>query len=380
MGKTLGLLRRLNICLAWNMRVLALITDGFGGHGGISQYNRDLLTALSAADFVREVVVLPRLGQVRDVELPARILQQPPVFNWMGYSMCALNLAIRKRPFDLVFCGHISHAPLGAAIARSQKTPLWLQLHGVDAWTRPHPLVRWAAEQSDLVTVVSRYTRRRFLGWASIEPERVRVLPNTVVDRYAPGPKSTQVIEQYGLRGKRVLLTISRISVYDSYKGHHRVIAVMPELIREYPNLVYVVAGDGDGRKKLQQLAVEHGVAESVKFIGKVNEAQLPDLYRTADVFVMPSTKEGFGIVFLEAMRSGIPAIGGNSDGSMDPLRDGAAGYAVSCDSRTELIAAIRSALVNPRDGAQHAHAFNCTAFSEHCESLLRSRLARAVH
>jgi phosphatidylinositol alpha-1,6-mannosyltransferase len=285
-----------------------------------------------------------------------------------------------KAPFDLIFCGHILHSPLAAVIARSLKIPLWLQLHGIDAWTCSSSVVRWGVEQSDLVTVVSRYTKRRFLQWANIQPDRVRVLPNTVTDRYSPGPKSPQILERYGLHGKRILLTVSRISLADWYKGHHRVLAVMADLLREYPDLVYVVAGDGNGREKLRHLALKEGVADNVRFIGRVSDAQLPDLYRTADVFVMPSTEEGFGIVFLEAMRSGVPAIGGNSDGSMDPLRDGTAGYVVSCDNRLELLDAIRSAFEKPRDCAHHADVFSFAAFSEHCAGLLSHCLAKANH
>ena len=65
------------------------------------------------------------------------------------------------------------------------------------------------------------------------------------------------------------------------------------------------------------------GVAEKVRFAGRVTPEELPDHFRLADVFVMPSTGEGFGIVFLEAMASGIHVIGGNQDGSLDPLADG---------------------------------------------------------
>jgi len=291
-----------------------------------------------------------------------------------------MGIAVMKGPFDLVFCGHISHASLAAVIARRLKIPLWSQVHGIDAWTRPRPFVRWGVEQSDLVTAVSRYTKQRFLGWGRIQPEKVRVLPNVVSDRYSPGPKSRQVLEQYGLQGKRILLTVSRLSQHDRYKGHHRVLSAMPDLLCEYPDLVYVIAGDGDGRETLQQLAVEYGIADSVNFIGRVSEAQLPDLYRTADIFVMPSTGEGFGIVFLEAMRSGLPVIGGNGDGSIDPLRDGAAGYTVSCESRVELLNAIRSALEHPQDNTGQAEIFSFTAFSAHSARLLNTCLSKANH
>jgi phosphatidylinositol alpha-1,6-mannosyltransferase len=359
------------------IRILALITDGFGGQGGISQYNRDLLTAWSGADSLGEIVVVPRVGRAEPETLPARVRQLAPVFNKVAYASYSVGVATMKGPFDLVFCGHIAHSALAAGIASRLKIPMWLQLHGIDAWTCPRPFIRWGVERSALVTVVSRYTKRRFLNWANIRPELVRVLPNTVSDRFSPGPKSKDILEQYGLQGKRIILTLSRISTHDRYKGHHRVLAVMPDLLREFPNLVYVVAGEGNAREQLQRLALEQGVAAYVKFIGRVGDAQLPDLYRTADVFVMPSTEEGFGIVFLEAMRSGIPAIGGNEDGSMDPLRDGTAGYAVSCDNRGELLDAIRSALENPRAGAHHADLFSFSEFSKHCAGLLGHCLAQ---
>jgi phosphatidylinositol alpha-1,6-mannosyltransferase len=177
-----------------------------------------------------------------------------------------------------------------------------------------------------------------------------------------------------------VLLTVSRISNEERYKGHDRVLAVLPDLLRSFPDLVYVVAGDGNGRELLQRFAREQGLEHHVRFIGRVSDADLPDLYRAADVFVMPSTGEGFGIVFLEAMRSGLGVVGGNGDGSMDPLRDGAAGYAVSCDDRVELLEAIRSALANPRNNQDHADLFRFPAFSRHCGRLLNRCLAGANH
>ena len=87
------------------------------------------------------------------------------------------------------------------------------------------------------------------------------------------------------------------------------------------------------------------GVAENVQFTGLVPAEELPDYFRLADVFVMPSTGEGFGIVFLEAMASGVRVIGGNRDGSVDALADGELGGAVDPDNEQELISAICAAL-----------------------------------
>ncbi len=76
-------------------------------------------------------------------------------------------------------------------------------------------------------------------------------------------------------------------------------------------------------------MAREQGVGDLVRFLGHVADAELVDHYRMADLFVMPSTGEGFGIVFLEAMACGIPAIGGDRDGSVDPLSGSPLGLAV---------------------------------------------------
>lgn len=357
------------------VRILALVTDAFGGYGGISRYNRDFLAALAAADATEEVVVLPRHADATDEPLPSRVRQLPPVPNKIRYSLAALDIVRRDAPFHVVFCGHLLMAPLAELVAAWQCIPIWLQLHGIDAWDRPAPLVQRAAERSSLVTVVSRYTKRRFLGWANLEPETVKVLPNTVSERFSPGPKSQALIDTFGLSGRRVLLTISRLAAADWYKGHDQVISALPELLRDTPNLVYVIAGAGESQPKLEALAARLGVSAAVKFIGRIDDALLPDLYRTADVFVMPSMKEGFGIVFLEALKSGIAVIGGNSDGSVDPLGDGRYGYTITCSNHEQLIHAVRDALRRPTTVPDGIHKFDRRHFEMHCEQLLRSCL-----
>ena len=97
-------------------------------------------------------------------------------------------------------------------------------------------------------------------------------------------------------------MTVSRLASSEQYKGHDRVIRTLPRLLSQHPETIYLIVGDGDDRPRLESLAVECGVAEKVQFAGLVPPEELPDYFRLADVFVMPSTGEGFGIVFLEAM------------------------------------------------------------------------------
>jgi phosphatidyl-myo-inositol dimannoside synthase len=193
--------------------ILALVTEAFGGRGGIAQYNRDLLSALVRCDGgAAEIVVLPRFTPSPIGLLPSALRQLAPVENKVRYSLAAVATAVTQRPFDLIFCGHLFMAPLAAAISKALNIPLWLQIHGVEAWHDLSALQRRSVETAALVTTVSRDTRRRLLKWAGINPNRVKVVPNTVDARYQPGPKPDYLLERHAVRGKKILLTVSRLS------------------------------------------------------------------------------------------------------------------------------------------------------------------------
>jgi phosphatidyl-myo-inositol dimannoside synthase len=264
-------------------------------------------------------------------------------------------------------------APLGAIIAKLTRSPLWVQVHGVDAWENFPTIYRRSIAAANLITSVSRYTRHRLLEWCAIDPARVKILPNTVDDRFCTGPKPGYLIERHALQGKKVLVTAARLAAVDRYKGHDRVMRVLPAVLVEHPSTVYLIVGDGDDRQHLQSLAMQLGVAERVIFAGRVPAAELPDYYRVADLFVMPSTGEGFGIVFLEAMACGIPVIGGNKDGSLDALADGAVGIAVDPEDASALAAAICAALRAPAAIPKGTARFGQNAFGAHVRALVGS-------
>lgn len=354
------------------MRILALVTDAFGGFGGIAQYNRDFLLACAQSDDVKEIVVLPRLAKSDDRPAYAeKIFQVSPRYGRVAYSWAALQLLIRTGPFDVIFCGHIYMAPVAALLARVFKLRFWLQIHGIEAWSVPPIPLRWAAQEADLVTSVSRYTRRKFLSWANLSPERIRVLPNTIRPEFHPGPKPAHMLERYGLEGQTVLLTVGRLDGREGYKGQERVITILPRLLKRHPKLRYVIAGDGDDRVRIEQVAREYSVDEIVQFIGEVSGIDLPDLYRAADVFVMPSTQEGFGIVFLEAAASGLPVVGGNQDGSLDALADGDLGKAIDPLNEKELKEALVQALSQERATNPCVSRFSFDRFAVAVDSLI---------
>jgi phosphatidylinositol alpha-1,6-mannosyltransferase len=325
------------------------VTDAYGASGGIACYNRDLLHALTRCDDVERVVVLPRAGTALGAVVPSTVVPLPARANEAAYALAALRATLRRGPFDAIFCGHLYSVPLAAALASLTRALLWVQLHGIEAWPRPSALVRRAAERAGLVTAVSRHTRRLFLGWARVAPERVKVLPDTVDGRFQPGPKPADLLRRHHLEGSRVLLTVSRLSAAERYKGHDIVLRALGRLRATHPDVVYVIAGDGDDRPRLEQLASELGVLGLTRFLGRVPDEMLPALYRAADVFVMPSSGEGFGIAFLEAIASGLPVVAGATDGSRDPLRDGLDGRLIAPASEAEVTQAIADTLAAGR-------------------------------
>jgi phosphatidylinositol alpha-1,6-mannosyltransferase len=132
------------------------------------------------------------------------------------------------------------------------------------------------------------------------------------------------LLDRYKVAGRRVLLTISRL--YER-KGIDRVIEALPDLVQQFPDLVYLIVGDGYYRDALDALVIKHGVGDHVVFAGSVSDAELPFHYAIGDVFIMPNRElpdgetEGFGLVFLEANACGLPVIAGAAGGSVDAVQ-----------------------------------------------------------
>ncbi|HEY2482901.1 MAG TPA: glycosyltransferase family 4 protein [Caulobacteraceae bacterium] len=305
------------------------MTDAFGGRGGIAQYNRDMAIALANGPF-DAVEILPRVAP-HALDTPAqKVRQHAPRPGRFAYVLAAIDLAWRLRP-ETIFCGHLFMAPLGLALARLVKARLVVQTHGVEAWARPLTLQRLAAERADLILAVSRDTRSRVLAWAAIGPERVRVASNTVAEDFTPGD-GRAMRATLGLTDEFVILTVGRLATRERYKGHDRIIRLIPRMMQTGLRPAYLIAGDGDDGPRLAAIARECGVGDQVRFLGHVTRETLPDLYRAAQLFLLPSTGEGFGIAFLEAMACGTPAVGLARGGAMDALCDGELGVALSPD------------------------------------------------
>ena len=320
------------------MRVLLLCTDAYGGHGGIALYNRDLAEALAAHPECDEVVVVPRVIRTSIGTIPPKVTFLADAARGGIQYMRAVAKAKRTKP-DLVICGHMNLLPVACTIARS---PL-LMIYGIEAWKHsrralPNRLLHRCAA----VVSISNITRDRFLAWSRYEG-RTFLLPNAIhAEGYGIRPKRADLVQRYGLQGKRVLLTVGRLAEEERYKGFDEVLEVLPALPED---VVYLLAGGGDDRARLEEKAMHLGIAHRVVFTGLFAEEDKPDLYNLADVYVMPSRGEGFGFVLLEALASGLPVIGSKHDGGREALLDGELGLLVDPANPAEIEAAIRELL-----------------------------------
>jgi phosphatidylinositol alpha-1,6-mannosyltransferase len=138
-------------------------------------------------------------------------------------------------------------------------------------------------------------------------------------------------------------------------KGIARVIRALPELLEKFPDLEYVVVGDGPEEAYLKTLAAENRVAAAVKFVGRVSDEERERLYDSASIFVLPGTDEpddveGFGIVFLEAGVHGLAVVAGSVGGTAEAVLDGRTGLLVKPDDLTGLVTALERLLANPEE------------------------------
>jgi glycosyltransferase involved in cell wall biosynthesis len=242
-----------------------------------------------------------------------------------AFGLKALRVALRRRS-QLAVVGHIGLVPVawclqGVGLIRSYI----LVLHGTEAWQRVGRLDRLASEHAKWIVSTTRYTGQEFCRYNDIPLDRVRVIPLAIADT------SVDLVSRNSVsaRGDLKVLTVSRLHRSARYKGIHTLIDAVARARMANAPISLTIAGGGDDVPLLREQVVALGLSAYVSFQGTVTDDALANLYQTCDVFAMPSKGEGFGIVFLEAMRYGKPCIGGRHGGTPEVIDDGLDGFLV---------------------------------------------------
>jgi len=282
---------------------------------------------------------------------------------------------------DVFILSHINLAVIGVIIKLiNPRCKVWLFAHGIEVWRPLSAIKRYLLKCCDKVICVSKFTKEEVIKRHNISPE-ICVVLNNMVDPAMEVPtemtKPDYLRERYNLKtGEPIIFTLTRLASTELYKGYEQVIDALSALKQKFPGIKYIISGKYDlpEKAKIQALIKHHNLEGQVILTGFIPEEELVDHFLLADVFVLPSKKEGFGIVFIEAMACGLPVICGNADGSIDAIRGGELGVAVNADDPTELRTAITARLETPLTVAERRQ-LQQKCLSYFSESQYRQRL-----
>ena len=310
----------------------------YAGEGGIQRFNRRVarsLAELGHEGVVEGATVVSLWDKVGDRDQSAPGVE----YHASGSSKIRFFVTVTRllagRHYDVVVFGHVILVPFVTVVRLlSPRARPVLLVHGIEVWGRPGPIRRWLVRSwMGPVIAVSNYTSLRMAESYGLAPGRFGLLPCAVdALRAAPGPSPRPVAGSSGDAGRPRLITVSRLLLSAPDKHVDKVVAAMPAILRRHPTAQYLVVGDGDWLPGLRQLARRTGVLGSVCFLGSATDGERDELYARSDLFVLPSTQEGFGIVFLEAWLHGLPVVAADAGAAPELLGDGLAGVCVAPD------------------------------------------------
>lgn len=303
------------------MNMLALVSDAFGGRGGIALYNRNLLTAICRHPCVDKVTAVPRSITYNLEKLPENLTYLSNAAEGkISYLITFIKLAFSLKRVDLIFCGHLHLLPFAYLLKFFFNCPVIGVVYGVEAWTpTPHRIANYFCRKLESFISIRKLTAKKLNEWTGRGANgKFYYLPNCIdQSQYGVAAKSPELLKKYGLENKLVIMTAGRLDAgeIDRNKGFDEVLEVLPDLQREMPDLSYLIMGDGEEKQRLSQKARELGVDDIVVFTGYVPDEEKADHYRLADVFAMPGSNKIFDrypyrFVFLEALACGVPVVG----------------------------------------------------------------------
>jgi phosphatidyl-myo-inositol dimannoside synthase len=218
--------------------------------------------------------------------------------------------------------------------------------HGVEVWKRLPPLRRRALVAANLVLAPSSDTIRKLISVQGISQEKIRKLPWPLSSSFlAMADDPAKFLAPPDFPRGRVVLTVGRWDASERYKGADLLIGAIAQLRATHPDLHLMAVGSGDDLPRLRALAANLGVSHAVHFLENSSRQEIAACYERADLFALPSTAEGFGLVFLEAMAFSKAVIGAAAGGTIDVIEDGVNGLLVPPNDPERLAQALNRLL-----------------------------------
>jgi len=241
----------------------------------------------------------------------------------------ALAARMRLRRYDLVVCEHVNLMPMVAAAVPAE-TRCVCFIYSFEIWYGLSAMRAKGLRRAGRLIAISHAAAAR------TRQMKLRMPPINVCHPGLADPMPGMNLQRMP-GADPIVLTVGRMMISERHKNHRCLLRAMADVVREVPEARLVIVGDGDDRAEIARFGTELGLDGHLLFTGAVSAAELDRWYRGAQVFAMPAEREGFGLVYLEAMGRGLPVVAGSSGASLEIIDDGRSGFLVAPDDHRAL-------------------------------------------
>ncbi len=312
--------------LKFNMKLSYLALKIFSAKGGIEQVNKNWLFALN--EISKKEKLTYKVYSMYDENFDERYISKN---NFNAFQKNKILFAIKSIwnciISDVVVLSHLNLSVF-ALIAKliNPKLKIVIQLHGIESWRELSGIQELLLEKSYQILAVSNYTATVIKNTYPKHQQKIKVFNNSLdpfIEKNIDTSDNAKTFAKEQLNipnGKFVLLTIGRLDSSESYKGYDKTIESL-SFLKHKDFLFYIIGKyDKEEERRVKELIEKYQLTGRVILKGFVSDDELTSYYRSADVFIMPSKGEGFGLVFIDAMAQGVRVVGGNVDGSVDAI------------------------------------------------------------
>jgi len=331
---------------------LFIYLSAFSNTGGIEKVNKLIIKSFKLE--MGNQAIANSYG-LHDNHLDARYTMP---YSFKGFSGERLKflyqLSKEAKSYNKLIVGHINLAPAVFLMRIFNKNlQIILMAHGIEVWGPQKSFKRWLLNNANQIISVSNFTKQKIMEESGISHSKITVLKNAL-DPYFKIPDLQKTLpylkKRYGIeKGEQIILTITRMSSAEQYKGYDLVLEAIASMdVQSKKNIKYILAGKADNVEydRVSTLIEKHALTNNVIRPGFIADHELQDHFQLANLFVMPSKMEGFGIVLIEAFASATQVIAGNGDGSREALQNGRYGQLVDTNNTQLLQLAIQNNLL----------------------------------
>ena len=317
------------------------------GSGGIAELSRQVMVALLESHAEGQIELHVRVLEDAGPDSDDKLMQSQNLSSmvWFKGNRLKFDWSLIIKNSDLMLIDHVGLARLPGLLPRWLRPRYMLLIHGVEIWNQSRRDYYRSAKNACLLIANSEFTARKSrTHYPDLPPIEV-CLPGK--DFSSGQTSGTELNEKIG---PRAMLIVGRLDAAQRHKGHDHLLKSMPLVLQRVPDAQLIIAGSGDDRTRLEQLAQDLDIADQVVFTGWCSDGQLEDLYSRCALFVMPSSGDGFGLVFLEAMQHSLPCVGLENSAAAEIFQDDSSGVLIDRDDIHGMAGKLSSLLL---DGEQ---------------------------